>query len=350
MKTASKFAPGGAAELKARNGGGAPKWHQLRALEEAREPLGLKATSINVLRAMLSFMKADRVSDLAPDHHIVYASNAAIAQRAHVSVPTAERHIAKLVDLKIIQRTVAANGKRWCRRNRAGETTLVSGLSVLPLSSRHAEFVAIGSEFQRAQEALQVLRDECILALAKLHTHVSSAVQDLLDHARRILRRKPQRDALCSLLEEINAAIPVEDSCEDQDVTIKTTGSNTRNEGHKEHSLNQNSKKENLLKIQLTQDDMEYSFPKLCTELRFARSNEEGQRMMDDLAQQLQLSKTWWKCKEMGAGIAFVMLGYILERVDSVENHSSYLNSLISRIENQEIDIRHLLKRRTPGQ
>ena len=69
--------------------GGARKWMQLRAVEDAREPLGLKATGVNILRAMISFMRADAISTAAPDHHIVYASNAAIARRAHVSVAVA---------------------------------------------------------------------------------------------------------------------------------------------------------------------------------------------------------------------------------------------------------------------
>lgn len=325
-----------------------PKWSQLRAIEEAREPLGLKATTIGILRAMLSFMAADRVSELAPDHHIVFASNSAIAQRAHVSIQTVERHITKLVDLKIIQRVAASNGKRWVRRNGAGQVTLVSGLSLLPMADRHTEFTALAAAHSRTQERLNKLRDQCLLALAQVQECVVDNIDELSARVRRILRRRPQEDVLQSLLDEINASISVENSQTDENEPIKLRDRNTKNEGHKENSLNQNSKKENLSEIQLTQDDMERSFPKLCAELRFARSNEDGRRMLDEISQQLRLGPTWWKCKEMGAGISFVLLGYILERVDQVENHSAYMASLIKRLENRDIEIASLLRKPQP--
>lgn len=66
--------------------------------------------------------------------------------------------------------------------------------------------------------------------------------------------------------------------------------------------------------------------------------------MMDDIARQLRLGQAWWKCKEMGPAISFIFLGYILERVDSVQNHQSYLVSMMGRLEAGEVEPEQLVR------
>ncbi|MFA3919308.1 helix-turn-helix domain-containing protein [Ruegeria hyattellae] len=350
MKTVKNFAPNGAAGPTAGHGSIAPKWFQLRAIEEAREPLGLRATSISILRAMLSFMSADRVSEIADDHHIVYASNAAIAERAHVSVQTVERHVARLVSIGVIQRFAAANGKRWVRRNRAGQVTLVSGLSLLPLATRHAEFTALATRYHRSQEALQLLRDQCTLAIGRLQETVTEGIQDLLDRARRILRRQPKQDALQGLLDDINALASVEIHPSEIHEPIKLRDGDREIEGHKEHSLNQKCKKREISQIQVTQDQMEHAFPRLCTELRFARDQAHCDRLMDQLADHLLLGETWYSMKaEHGPAMRFIILGYILQRAEEIRSHRAYFTSLISKIEEGEMKPTALLGRHKAG-
>ncbi|WP_209508253.1 helix-turn-helix domain-containing protein [Ruegeria sp. HKCCSP335] len=351
MRTVTDFAPSGAAGPSAGQGSSAPKWMQLRAIEEAREPLGLRATSISILRAMLSFMSADRVSEMAEDHHIVYASNAAIAERAHVSVQTVERHISKLVGIGVIQRITAANGKRWVRRNGAGQVTLVSGLSILPMATRHAEFTALASECRRAREALQVLRDECTLALARLQGIISDGVQDLLDRARLILRRRPQQDVLQGLLDEINEYVSVDKYTSETPEPINLRDGDSESEGHKEHSLNQNSKDRNSIQIQVTQDQMEHAFPRLCSELRLARDQAHCDRLMDQLADQIMLGEAWYAMKvSHGPAMRFMALGYVLQRAEGIQCHRAYLTSLISKIERGEMEPVALLRPQKSGQ
>lgn len=317
---------------------------QLRAIEEAREQLGLKATSISILRAMLSFMSVDRVSEMADDHHIVFASNATIAERAHVSVQTVERHVSKLTKLGIIQRVTAANGKRWCRRDGAGQVTLVSGLSLLPLATRHAEFSALANEYRRAQEALQMLRDECTLALARLQDAISDSVQDLLVRARLILRRRPQQDVLQGLLDEINECVSVENCPSETYEAINLRDGNGEIEGHKEHSLNHNCKKEDYPKIQVTQNQMEQAFPRLCSELRFARDQAQCDQLMDQLADHMLLGEAWYAMKSShGPAIRFMALGYILQRVERIQSHRAYLTSIMSKIDRGDMEPTALL-------
>ncbi|MES0828179.1 helix-turn-helix domain-containing protein [Ruegeria sp. SCP11] len=325
-------------------GSSAPKWMQLRAIEEAREPLGLKATSISIVRAMLSFMSADRVSEMADEHHIVYASNSSIAERAHVSVQTVERHISKLVKLGIIKRTTAANGKRWCRRDGAGQVTLVSGLSLLPLATRHAEFTALAGDYRRAQEALRVLRDECTVAMARLQDVISDGVQDLLVRARLILRRRPQQDVLQGLLDEINECVSVENRSSETYEPINLRDGDGEIEGHKEHLLIHNSKKEDHYWKKVTPDQMEHAFPRLCSELRFARDETHCDRLMDQLADHMRLGEGWYAMKSSHPpAIRFMVLGYILQRVEEVRSHRAYLTWIMNKIDRGEMEPRTLL-------
>ncbi|WP_298854553.1 helix-turn-helix domain-containing protein [uncultured Ruegeria sp.] len=344
MRTVTNCAPIGAVRSLTGQGSSAPKWMQLRAIEEAREPLGLKATSISIMRAMLSFMSADRVSELADDHHIVYASNATIAGRAHVSIQTVERHISKLIKLGIIQRVAAANGKRWCRRDEAGKVALVSGLSLLPLATRHAEFTALASEYRRTQEALRTLRDECTLALTRLQDAISDGVQDLLVRARLILRRRPQYDVLVELLDEINESASVDNHPSQPCKAINLRDGDGEIEGHKEHSLNHNCKKEDHSQIKVTQDQMEHAFPRLCSELRFARDQAHCDQLMDQLADHMLLGEAWYAMKlSHGPAIRFMALGYILQRVERIQSHRSYLTSIMGKIDRGDMEPTALL-------
>lgn len=344
MRTVTNCAPAGAVRSLAGHGSSAPKWMQLRAIEEAREPLGMKATSISIVRAMLSYMAADRVSEMADDHHIVYASNASIAERAHVSIQTVERHISKLIKLGIIKRTTAANGKRWCRRDRAGQVLLVSGLSLLPLATRHAEFTALASEYRRAQEALLMLRDECTVAMARLQDAISDGVQDLLVRARLILRRRPQQDVLQDLLDELNECVSVENRSSETCEPTNLRDGDGEIEGHKEHSLNPNSKKEDHYLKKVTQDQMEHAFPRLCSELRFARNQAHCDQLMDQLADHMKLGEAWYAMKSSHApAIRFMVLGYILQRVEIVRSHRAYLTSIMNKIDRGELEPMTLL-------
>ena len=100
MRTIQGMAPAGAhSSHKATGQGGIAqnKWQLLKVIEDIREPLGLKGTSISLLRAMISFLRVDQVDATRDDGHICFASNASLAKRAHVSIQTVERHIAKPV-------------------------------------------------------------------------------------------------------------------------------------------------------------------------------------------------------------------------------------------------------------
>lgn len=318
------------------------KWMLLRAVEEAREPLGLKSTSLNILRAMISFVAGDQISPDQDDRHVCFASNAAIAKRTHVSLQTVERHISSLVKLGLVRRVMSANGKRWVRRDRHGRVVTATGLSLMPLSERHAEFTQKAQKHADHVLELTVLRDQVSAALARLRELVAddTAISDLMVTVRNALRRKPDANALSELL----AKISVEISQITQAATEDLRARDLKIEGHKEDSLNPIVKKEEHFRIQVSPCQMERNFPRLCSELRFAQDQAHCDRLMDDIAEYLQLGQTWYSMKPThGPALCFMVLGYIFQRAEKIRSHQAYLTSLISKIDRGEMQPTALL-------
>jgi len=319
------------------------KWHLLRTIEDIREPLGLKGTSITLLRAMISFLRVDQIDATCDDAHICFASNAALAKRAHVSVPTIERHVAKLVSIGLLTRRSSGNGKRWARRDRHGNVMIATGLSLLPLAKRYAEFVQMSQAYRERSDKASRLRDLCAIALAKLTPHHGN--DTLLTKARNLLRRKPDVAALTGLLDQITAQLPsvTEENADNLRVT------DTINEGHKDTNSNQSVEKEDQPAINVSREQMERAYPRLCTELRFAQSQEGCLRLMDKIAHQMNLSQVWTTIKDKGPTLSFMILGYLLERVDNIHNHRGYAMKLIQDFDQQKINWRTLLQRPKPS-
>ena len=127
---------------------------------------------------MISFLRVDHVDATRDDGHICFASNASLAKRAHVSVQTVERHVAKLVSLGLLNRRSSGNGKRWARRDRQCSIVLATGLSLLPLAERHPEFLRMAQDHQDQRDELGRLRDMCSAALSELKARLLSASWD----------------------------------------------------------------------------------------------------------------------------------------------------------------------------
>ncbi|UWR13352.1 helix-turn-helix domain-containing protein [Sulfitobacter mediterraneus] len=346
MRTIQGKAPAGARSLHiaTKHGGIAQnKWQLLRAIEEIREPLGLKGTSISLLRAMISFLRVDQVDAARDDGHICFASNASLAKRVHVSIQTVERHIAKLVSLGLLTRKSSGNGKRWARRDRRGNIVLATGLSLLPLAERYPEFVRMAQDYQDQKIELGRLRDMCSAALTTLKAHLlpEEWEETLVSKARSLLRRQPDKMALTDLLAEITVEISKLTSAE----PIDLRGTAPEIEGHKETSKTQYVEEKSSNDIEVKQDDMERAYPRLCAELKLAKNQKECQRLMDDIAGYLSLGNTWFAIKNFGPALSFMILGYLLERTETISNHRSYAFKLSQDLSNKSLDWRTLLKR-----
>ncbi len=346
MRTIQGIAPAGARSSRKTTGQGGiaqNKWQLLKTIEDIREPLGLKGTSISLLRAMISFLRVDHIDAVRDDGHICFASNASLAKRAHVSIQTVERHIAKLVSLGLLTRRSSGNGKRWARRDRQGSIVLATGLSLLPLAERYPEFVRMAQEHQDYKNELGRLRDMCSAALTNLKALLLPANWDegLLSKARNLLRRQPDKDALSDLLAEITVEISKISSAEPD--VLRVTAPKT--EGHKETSKTQYVEEETFFKIEVDQEEMERAYPRLCAELRFAKNQEDCHHLMDDLAGYLNLGNTWLAIKYFGPALSFMILGYLLERAATINNHRGYAFKLAQDLSSKSLDWRTLLKR-----
>ncbi len=317
------------------------KWQLLKVIEDIREPLGLKGTSLALLRAMLSFVRSDAVTAASDAAHVCFASNAALANRAHVSVQTVERHIAKLVDLGLLVRKSSGNGKRWARRDGQGRIILATGLSLLPLVRRHAEFLSMAEAQATRTRDLALLRDKCATALAELRSlsHCSATYESLKSRAQRLFRRKPDGTALHDLLIDITEEITRLEPSDPENLR----GTDPEIEGQKETSLTPSVEEKSSISVEVDPDQMERAYPRLCTELRFARSQDACHRQMDDVATQLHLGSVWFSIQDLGPALSFMVLGYILERIETIQAPKAYAQTLLSRLRENRLDWRTLL-------
>lgn len=323
------------------------KWHLLRIVEDAREPLNLKSTTLNLLRAMLSFLRTDVICPSSDAAHICFASNATLAERAHVSVQTVERHISKLVQTGLIKRRCSANGKRWARRDGQGAVVLVSGLSLLPMVERMEELLHMAEDEKNRQNKLSLLKDRCRLALTELKDMARTDVRALLQAARNILRRKSDETELEKLLSDIASALGKTASDTVQQ-PIKMRGKPTDMEGHKETYLNPKVKEKNSSLDKVTPKQIEDAYPKLCAELRFAKSQSECSHIMDHIAQCLHLGTQWPYIKALGHMQSFMILGYIYERADTLHSPSAYAQRLMKDVRTDSMNWASLLKKPKP--
>lgn len=308
------------------------KWQLLQLVENAREPLKLKSTTISLLRAMLSFVHGNDISTRSDAEYICFASNAALAERTHVSIQTIERHIGRLIHAGLIKRRCSGNGKRWARRDGQGAIVLVSGLSLRPLLERMEELQNIAATHQKAIEAIRVLKDRCRLALAELQEDAKAGLQELIQTARNILRRKSNENELQKLLSDISHALG-KTLCMNSPQPSKMRGKSIADKGQKETDLNQTVKEENSSLENVSSQQIEKSYPKLCVQLRFAKTHSECQRIMDQIAQCLHLHTLWPQLKQLGHMHSFVILGYVYERADTLQNPAGYVRKLMKDAE-----------------
>ncbi|NLS20244.1 replication initiation protein RepC [Rhizobium sp. P40RR-XXII] len=142
----------------------ADKWKVFRDASEARQLLGLQDRSLAVLDALLSFYPDNELRQDA--QLIVFPSNAQLTLRAHgIAGATLRRHLALLVEAGLIVRKDSANGKRYARKDRAGEIENAFGFDISPLLLRAEELAGMAQKvaadrvaFRRTKESLTICR------------------------------------------------------------------------------------------------------------------------------------------------------------------------------------------------
>lgn len=167
----------------------ADKWAVLRHCITAKKPLNVSDRALTVLSALLSCYPETELR--AGDSLIVFPSNRELARRAHgISEPTLRRALGQLVAAGLISRRDSPNGKRYARRNGAGEITRVFGFDLKPLLAQAARVEMLAADMEAARRQVQDLREQVTLLRRDLEKSFA-----LAEEQGRAGRLKPAVDA-----------------------------------------------------------------------------------------------------------------------------------------------------------
>ena len=234
----------------------ADKWKVFRDASEARQLLGLQDRSLAVLDALLSFYPDNELRQDA--QLIVFPSNVQLTLRAHgIACATLRRHLALLVEAGLIVRKDSANGKRYTRKDRAGEIESAFGFDISPLLLRAEELAGIAQQvaadrlaFRRAKESLTICRrDVRKLITAAIEERASgdwAKIEEIYIGLVGRIPRTPTIEAIRSILDEMKLLQgEIVNLLEIRKETRNTSSNDAHNERHK-----QNSKPESINELE----------------------------------------------------------------------------------------------------
>ncbi|MBY5868736.1 plasmid replication protein RepC [Rhizobium leguminosarum] len=191
----------------------ADKWKVFRDASAAMELLGIQSNSLAVLDALLSFYPDNELRQDA--QLVVFPSNAQLALRAHgMAGATLRRHLAILVESGLIVRKDSANGKRYARKDAAGQIERAFGFDISPLLARSEELAMMAQQvmanraaFRKAKESLTICRrDVRKLITAAMEEGAEGdwqTVEDVYVALVGRIPRVPTPAAVASILEEM---------------------------------------------------------------------------------------------------------------------------------------------------
>jgi replication initiation protein RepC len=161
------------AELKA--GKTCDKWKVKRDASAAMEQLGLQSNSLAVLDALLSFYPEN---ELRQDGQlVVYPSNLQLSLRANgMPGSTLRRHLALLVEAGLIVRKDSANGKRYARKDGAGDVERAFGFDLTPLLARAEELAAMAQAVIAARTTLRKSKEDLTICRRDVRKLITAAV------------------------------------------------------------------------------------------------------------------------------------------------------------------------------
>ena len=153
------------------------KWKLFRAVCEARPTLGVSDRALTVLDALLTFYPGDELSE--EKGLIVFPSNAQLSIRARgMTAATLRRHLAGLVEAGLIVRKDSANGKRFARRDGAGEVQEAFGFSIAPLLARAAEIETIAAQALADREFYRATKERLTICRRDVAKLISVAMEE----------------------------------------------------------------------------------------------------------------------------------------------------------------------------
>jgi replication initiation protein RepC len=169
------------AELaKIKPGKAADKWKIFRDASAAMHLLGIQSNSLAVLDALLSFYPDNELRQ--DDSLIVFPSNVQLSLRAHgMAGATLRRHIALLVTAGLIVRRDSANGKRYARKDGAGEIEDAFGFDLSPLLARSEELALLAQQVMAERSMLRRAKESLTICRRDVRKLISAAMEEGAD-------------------------------------------------------------------------------------------------------------------------------------------------------------------------
>lgn len=365
-------------------GKGINRWVIYKQLCVAKSEFELNDRCLAVLSSLLSFLPEDELNE--KNGLVVFPSNRQLSLRAHgMPESTLRRHLASLIEAKIIARKDSPTRKRYAHKDKEGNVELAFGFSFAPLLDRASEIAAIADKVAHEQKNLRRLRDE----VSVIRRDVASIFADAVDETgklsvrlveefarfREIVDTIPRRPSLSQLvairanLEAVHEELVI--SLKTNDIASETSGSDAQfgrryNESQPESRYKyQNIKKSDLkplssgevasknphehngcVLIQPSLDQVLRTCPDIC---EYGANGIGTWRELIDASQIvsgfLGISRSAYQeaLRCMGQETASVVIAWILHKLASINSPGGYLRSLTQKAREGTFSISRLL-------
>ncbi len=152
------------------------KWNIFRAICTAKNRLGVTERALAVLDALLTFHPE---TVLTGEGLVVFPSNQQLCLRAHgMPAATLRRHLAVLVDCGLIIRRDSPNGKRYARKDRAGDIELAFGFDLAPIVTRAEDFDRLADQVRAEERALKLVRERITICRRDICKMIATGMEE----------------------------------------------------------------------------------------------------------------------------------------------------------------------------
>jgi len=110
---------------------------------------------------------------------VVFPSNAQLCVRANgIAATTLRENLAILVNAGIIHRKDSPNGKRYARKDRAGDLEDAFGFSLAPLLARSEELAGLAQQAAAERQQLKVIKENISLCRRDIRKILTAAIEE----------------------------------------------------------------------------------------------------------------------------------------------------------------------------
>jgi replication initiation protein RepC len=357
-------------------GKAADKWKIFRDVSAAMDKLGIQSNTLAVLDALLSFHPTN---ELRQDTQlVVFPSNVQLSLRAHqMAGATVRRHLAVLVEAGLIVRKDSANGKRYARKDSAGQIENAFGFDLSPLLARSEDLAAMAQQVMAERSAFRKAKENLTICRRDVRKLISAAIEEGADGdwqaieeiyvaLVRQIPRSPSISELADILDQMELLkAEVVNRLDIQGNPPNISSNDAHIEQHIQNSnpdstieLEQSSRTEQKAKSRhgVGQGEASKSFPlgmvlKACPMIADYGPGGGIESWRDLMSaavvvrSMLGVSPSAYQdaCENMGPENAATSMACILERANFISSAGGYLRDLTRRSERGEFSLRPMI-------